>query len=303
MDIRSLLNHFEAYLITQRRVSPNTVSAYRNDLEQFIHFLDGKGVSLESLKVEDLSAFLAFLKSQQASARTLSRKVSSLKAFFSYAHEHHQIYHYAQTLVFPKLEKKLPNYLLEHEIKELFDRAEEDKTATGIRNKTMLYLLYATGLRITELVTLPISSVDFETGFVTVLGKGGKERMVPVPDSIFWMLSDYLKKTRKDFMEKNDVLNGNDPLFPVRYGKKIKPLTRQAFWMILKQLAKGTSVEKKISPHQLRHTLATQLLNKGADLRSLQLLLGHENLSTVQIYTHLDIKRLRTVYDKKHPRS
>ena len=197
-----------------------------------------------------------------------------------------------QQLTFPKIEKRLPNYLSEQEIEILLQMADRDTSTLGKRNKVMLYLLYVTGLRITELTTLKTSAIQWDTGFLHVEGKGGKQRMIPLPQPMrsLELLKEYADKQR-------------DYLFPIRYAGTIRPITRQAFWGILKQLWKKTGIAKSISPHQLRHSLATHLLKRGADLRSLQLLLGHENLSTVQIYTHVETSHLRTIYNKKHPRS
>ena len=300
MKIKSLLNHFATYLLTQKRVSHNTYSAYCKDLEQFQDFLEKQKIEIENISTKTISLFLAYMKKENIGARSLSRKISSLKSFFLYANQNYKIPNYAANISYPKLEKKLPRYLVEKEVVQLLEKANQDTSANGVRNKVMLHLLYATGLRISELVNLEISSVNFESGTVVVDGKGDKQRMVPLPQQTIEMLKDYLNTTHKKLIANNLP---TDYMFPTIYGDQVRPITRQAFWMLLKKLVQGTSLEKDISPHKLRHTLATHLLQKGADLRSLQMLLGHEQLTTVQIYTHLETGHLRKVYDKKHPRS
>ena len=299
MDISSLINHFATYLLTQKRVANNTYSAYCKDLAQFKEFLESQKIDLEHITPKTISLFLAHMKKQNIGARTLSRKTSSLKAFFGYANQNYNMPNHSANIQFPKLEKRLPRYLVEDEVITLFKKAKEDTTSSGIRNSVMLQILYVTGLRISELINLKISSIDFESGFILVEGKGGKERMVPLTMQTLETLKIYLRDTHKKITNNEHTKF----LFPAMYGKKVNNMTRQAFWMILKKIAKGTGIENDISPHKLRHTLATHLLQKGAGLRSLQILLGHENLTTVQIYTHLEVDHLRKIYDKKHPRA
>lgn len=163
----------------------------------------------------------------------------------------------------------------------------------------MLYLMYVTGARVTEFITLRTNNIHRENSMLSIEGKAGRQRMVPVPDSMMSMLIDYIEQTRVEILKKHS----SDYLFPVFYGKKIKTLTRQAFWGIVKQLWKKAHIDRPMSPHTLRHSFATHMLQKGANLRSLQILLGHEHLTTVQVYTHMDTEYLRKIYNKKHPRS
>ena len=296
--MKQLVQQFETYLLTERRVAANTFAAYKTDIGQFIDFLLAQNKDLKDITAKEVKLFLHHLNQLHLTARTLSRKISSIKSFFSYLHEKFSFADLGQELIFPKLEKKLPHYLTEQEIEQLLAVASADTSLHTLRNKVMLYLLYITGMRITELTSLKISDVHFDTGYVNVFGKGGKQRMIPLPQPIIPLLREYLEKPARH----QDIKN-NDYLFPVFYGNKAKPITRQAFWMILKNLWKKTGIQKSISPHQLRHSLATHLLKRGADLRSLQFLLGHENVSTVEIYTHIETSHLRAVYNKKHPRS
>lgn len=298
--MESILNKFEAYLLTERRIAINTFNAYMQDIRQFVTFLESNNSILQDTTLDLLKSFLATLKKEQVSARSMSRKISSLKSFFSWAQDTLQWKNYTVDLTFPKLGKKLPNYLLEHEIEELFSVAQQDTTEIGKRNKTMLFLLYVAGLRITELISLTCSRIYFDAGHLEIIGKGGKGRIVPLPQNMVTMIKQYLETYHKTFTQTHGM---SDYLFPTLYAGSIKPISRQAFWAILKELCKKTSIKKPVSPHTLRHSLATHLLKKGAHLRSLQMLLGHENISTVQIYTHVDVGYLRKVYDKKHPRS
>lgn len=298
-----IVNRFIAYLLTEKRVSHNTFAAYRRDIQQFMFYLRQNNLLLENLHSKDLKSFLKYLKDLSLSARSMSRKISSLKTFYGYLEQHHGWHNLAIELTFPKLEKRLPSYLSEQEIEQLFKVASADGTDQAIRNKVMLYLLYVSGMRISEMINVRLSDIHFDTGFIAVTGKGGKGRMIPIPQPMLAMLKEYLDTVYRTFIAKKAKRRSTDYLFPISYGGKIKPITRQAFWGILKSLWKKTGNAKPISPHKLRHSLATHMLCNGADLRSLQLLLGHENLSTVQIYTHLETSYLRSVYDKKHPRS
>lgn len=295
-----ILSRYQAYLLTERCVARNTFQAYMNDMRQLDLFLNQAQCTLQTATHDMLTSFLAMLKKQKISAHSMSRKISAIKNFFSWAHTTLQWPDHAQDLTFPKLEKKLPNFLTEHEIQELLQTTDNDTSDVGIRNKVMLYLLYVTGLRITELVSLTVANIHFDTGTLEVHGKGGKGRVIPLPAPMQNMVRSYLESVHKKFVEAHGQ---TDYLFPTVYASVIKPITRQSFWQVLKDLCKKTTIQKTISPHTLRHSLATHLLKNGAHLRSLQMLLGHENISTVQIYTHVEVSHLRHVYDKKHPRS
>lgn len=301
MSNSAILNKFEAYLLTEKRVSENTFGAYKRDIAQFVEFLDKKKIQLKNTQINDLKKFLEYLHKQAIGARSVARKISSLKTFFAYLHRQFEWENIAKDLRIPKIEKKLPRYLSEKDIDTLFKIAGKDDTPNGVRNRVMLCLMYTAGLRVSELTSLEKSDIQFDTGFVTISGKGGKQRQIPIPYAMLNILKEYINNSLATFSRKK---NQNIPhLFPIAYGGKIKPITRQAFWVILKKMCKKAGIDTSVSPHQLRHSLATHLLKQGADLRSLQLMLGHENLSTVQIYTHVEKSHLRKVYDKKHPRS
>ncbi|BDC34532.1 tyrosine recombinase XerD [Candidatus Dependentiae bacterium Noda2021] len=300
LTITELFHAFEHFLLAQKRVSKNTHSAYLSDLSQFKHYLSDQKITILTLDSLCVKNYLAYLvHSMNLSASSRARKISCLKAFFSFLHTHYNIPNLGQDLLLPKLEKRLPHYLTEEEIDELLRVADLDSSAIGIRNKVMLYLLYVTGMRISELTNLTTSAYHPETGFIRVEGKGSKTREVPVPHTLLDMLNNYVQVVRPTLCHENR----SEYLFPILYAGTVRPITRQAFWIILKNLWRKTGNKKNISPHQLRHSLATHLLKRGADLRSLQLILGHENVSTVQIYTHVETTQLRKIYDKKHPRS
>jgi integrase/recombinase XerD len=295
----ALIEKFYAYLLTEKRVSHNTFVAYKSDIGQFAAFLKEQSFELKTLQSKDIPLFLRKLKQKKCSARTMTRKISSIKAFFNYLHEYEGIENSGKSITFPRLEKTLPQYLSEQEVELLLQVATCDGSPQAIRNKVMLYLLYATGIRISELVHIKVNDIHFDTGFLAVSGKGGKARMIPLPAVIITLLKDYLSSTRQHFMRKDQ----SEYVFMSYYKSRSRAMTRQAFWVILKNLWKKTNIKQSISPHTLRHSFATHMLKNGAHLRSLQLLLGHENLSTVQIYTHVETSHLRQIYDKKHPRS
>lgn len=299
MTNSDLITRFEAFLLTEKRVSQNTFSAYKNDLQQFLAYLQANSFEIVSIGSQEIKNFLAILKEQNVSPQSISRKISTLKTFFKYLANRFDITDKAHELLFPKTEKKLPHYLNEEEVELLLQMASNDNTLLGVRNKVMIYLMYVTGMRVSELVMLKTSDVQLDTGMVLIAGKGGKQRIVPLAMHIMTILVDYMQYTRISLLKNNS----SPYLFATVYAHKPKPLSRQSFWNIIKDLWKKCGKSSVISPHQLRHSLATHMLKHGADLRSLQLWLGHENLSTVQIYTHVEKSHLRTIYDKKHPRS
>jgi integrase/recombinase XerD len=297
-----LFEQFRVYLLTEKRVSVHTLEAYGTDLRQFLDFIENKALRPENVKTSDLKAFLASLKKEEIASRSMSRKVSSLKAFYGYVHRYHGLTNCAESLIFPKLEQRLPKCLSECEIESLLQAASCDTTIIGLRNKVMVSLLYVSGMRISELINVRVTDIRQESNLIAVQGKGGKGRLIPIPHEIIVLINEYAEKVVSKVQAKHGLSN-DIYLFPVYYAKTIKPMTRQACWGIIKKVWAKTGSAKTISPHMLRHSLATHMLQHGADLRSLQMLLGHENLSTVQIYTHLDTSYIRSVYDAKHPRS
>jgi integrase/recombinase XerD len=297
-----IIESFNTYLLTEKLVSQNTFVAYKTDIGQFIHFLNSYSLSISDLSIADIKKFLHTLKKENRAATSMSRKISALKVFLAYCTDKgHCATDLSKQLTFPKIEQRLPEVLNEQEIEQLLAIADADRSLNGKRNKVMLYLLYVSGLRISELTNLTIGAIHWDTGFILINGKGDKQRMVPLPAAMMQLLRDYMQEVHPNGKEpRKTTINF---LFPILYGGTVRPITRQAFWGILKKLWQKSGNSKSISPHNLRHSLATHLLKRGADLRSLQLLLGHENISTVQIYTHVEKSHLRMIYDKKHPRS
>ena len=300
MKMSDILAKFEAYLLAEKRVASNTYAAYKTDLEQLIRFFDQRDLTFYTATPKDFKEFLKTLKNSSLGARTRSRKLSAIKVFYAWGVHQFGLENITIDIAFPKLEKRLPEYLTEQEIEQLLQVAHVNGSELGIRNKVMLSLLYVSGMRITEMTQIKISDIHFDTGFINVSGKGGKERLVPIPQAMSELLQNYIETVHKRLISKK--VTHVEYLFPVLYSGKVKPISRQSFWIILKGICAKAGI-KSISPHKLRHSLATHLLKKGANLRSLQLLLGHETISTVQIYTHVETDHLRKIYDKKHPRA
>ncbi|KKQ32502.1 MAG: Site-specific tyrosine recombinase XerD [candidate division TM6 bacterium GW2011_GWF2_37_49] len=304
-DVTDYASSFCSYLLTEKRVLQNTYLAYKRDIEQFYQFLKNKRLSVQNCKLEHLKNFLKWLKTNGLAAKSLSRKITSLKLFYSFLNKRHNVENFADSLIFPKVEQTLPNYLSEQEIQQLLLTADKDISLKGQRNKVMIYLLYATGMRVSELVNLTFDQIHFDTGFINLIGKGNKERSIPLPKNIFKLLRHYQENIYPKLLSKEMLISHKliNYVFVSTQNNAVKPISRQMFWMALKKVLVKASIFKNISPHSLRHSLATHLLKNGADVRSLQLILGHENLSTVQIYTHLEDPQVRKIYDKKHPRA
>ncbi len=300
-----LIEQFHIYLLAEKRVSQNTFLAYKRDIQQLLTFLHKQKKKLVGCEKKSIILFLKHLKTAGIKAKTISRKISSFKLLFGFLAERFSFTDVAKKIITPKIDLKLPSYLTESEVKHLFSVADRDKSDKGIRNNVMLNVLYASGMRVTELVSLRLQQVQFDTGFLIITGKGSKERHIPLPQATLELLQHYIDNSYKHVISqlKKKPKPQEQFLFITTKGGVVKPMSRQFFWLILKNLLKQAGILKNIYPHALRHSIATHLLKNGADLRSLQLLLGHENLSTVQIYTHVQTSELRRVYDKKHPRA
>jgi len=274
-------------------LSENTLAAYGSDLNIFVKWLNGKPV-LEVTE-QDVFAFLESRYKEGVGSRSSARILSSLRRFFGYFQREGAIKKNPTDLIeAPHIGRTLPESLSETDIDLLLD-APEIANILGYRDKVMLELLYATGLRVSELITLQFEQVNFRQGFVRVIGKGNKERLVPVGEQALEWLENYMIDARADILGDRQC----DFLFVTKRGGG---MTRQAFWYIIKRYAKKAGINKHLSPHTLRHAFATHLLNHGADLRVVQLLLGHSDLSTTQIYTHIAQERLKALHVKHHPR-
>lgn len=275
------------------------------DTSQMRDALEKKyAISLVQVTGTQLKMYVRSLHNAKAQPRTIARKISAFKVLYTFLAERYKCENAAEVLIIPKIEKSLPTYLTHDEIQALIQSAMQDESLKGRRNLIMLQLLYATGLRITEMVTLRLENIHFDTGFVSVTGKGGRQRDIPVPLAIGEALHYYVRTILPPMLVDTGIVVGAKTLlFPTVRNGKMAAITRQAFWGILKKMLKGSGIAKNVSPHTLRHSLATHLLQAGADIRSLQLWLGHEQMSTVEIYTHLDKHMVRKTYDKKHPRA
>ncbi len=286
----------EAYLDAvwmERGLAENTLTAYRGDLRRFAEWLGGQGLGLLRARRADVLQFLA----DQAGAppRTIARRLSALRRFYLYQCRERRIEQDPCARVdAPKLGRPLPHALTEAQVEALI-AAPDTSSPLGLRDRAMLELLYATGLRVSELVTLTVAQLNRRQGVIRISGKGNKERLVPVGDEALEWLSVYLRDGRGLILGARQ----SEALFPSRAGRA---MTRQAFWQIIKRHASSAGIRKALSPHTLRHAFATHLLNHGADLRVVQMLLGHSDISTTQIYTHVARERLKDLHQRHHPR-
>ena len=295
MDDDDSIDRFLNVLWMERGLSENTRLAYRTDLRHLASWSARRGKSLLVLTHSDLQAFLAERMKQGSTASSSARMLSSIKRYYRYQIRERVLNDDPSALIeAPKLAQKLPNALTEAEVEALL-AAPDVSAPLGMRDRTMLELLYACGLRVSELVSLTIEQVNLRQGVVRVTGKGNKERLVPLGEECIDWLQRYLGQCRPELLDgklSNDV-------FVTQRGAA---MTRQAFWYAIKRYAVVAGINKPLSPHTLRHAFATHLLNHGADLRVLQLLLGHSNVSTTQIYTHVAKERLKSVHAQHHPR-
>jgi integrase/recombinase XerD len=291
----ALIDRFLDSLWLEAGLSDNTLSAYRRDLVAFAGWLKPRGRGIDAADRADVLAYLAQRVGDGASPRTTARNLSSLRRFYRHLVQEGRRGEDPTALVdAPKLARGLPRSLTEEQVERLL-QAPDDGTALGQRDRAMLEVLYATGLRVSELVGLAVSAVNLQAGVVRVLGKGAKERIVPLGEEAVHRLGLYLADGRRALTRGL----ASDALFPTRRGGS---MTRQAFWHNLRRYARAAHIDAPISPHVLRHAFATHLLNHGADLRTVQMLLGHADLSTTQIYTHVARERLKQLHGKHHPR-
>jgi integrase/recombinase XerD len=293
MKASDLIDQFLDTIWVEQGLSENTLSAYRSDLRIFALWLKNK--DLLAVCTGDLSEFLASRYEQGIGNRSSARILSSLRRFYGYAIRENLISIDPSALIdSPHIGKPLPISLSEHDV-ELLLNAPEVSHPLGLRDKTMLEMLYATGLRVSELVALKFEQISFRQGVVRIIGKGNKERLVPVGEEAMNWLENYMSNARVSLLGERQC----DYLFVTN---RADCMTRQAFWYIIKRHAKTAGINKELSPHTLRHAFATHLLNHGADLRVVQLLLGHSDLSTTQIYIHIARERLKDLHSKYHPR-
>ncbi len=291
------INNYMHYLAVEKGLSKNTLESYRRDLLKFIAFMNQTQIiKPEEVDREALNIFIADLKKKGRATSTISRCIASIRSFFNYLLQEGFIdKNPTLELESPKLEKKLPRVLTTGEVDRLLAQPVVGEN-NGLRDKAMLELLYASGIRVSELVSLNISDFDPRVGFLRCSGKGMKERIVPIGSLAINSVNKYLAGSRPRLLKSN----GETSLFVNQHGNR---MTRQGFWKILKKYARKSKINGEITPHTLRHSFATHLLENGADLRSVQEMLGHSDISTTQIYTQITRRKIREIYDQTHPRA
>ena len=292
---RQVIDAFIDTIWIEKGLSINTLNSYKSDLEKYFNWIELNSLKYKELSRSDVLEYLAYLFGQKLEGKSVARNLSSLKAFHNYLIlKDITKSNPCEKIETPKFVKSIPSSLSENEVEKLLD-APDENTFIGIRDKTMIETLYSCGLRISELVDLEIIHVNLRQGVIRVLGKGQKERLVPMGQKLINLIGIYFRK-----LEENKIKNSSNFLFLSQRGKKI---TRQAFWHRIRIYATKAGLENnKISPHILRHAFATHLLNNGADLRVVQLLLGHSDLNTTQIYTEVAKRRLQNLHSAHHPR-
>jgi integrase/recombinase XerD len=290
-----LIDKFLDAIWMERGLSANTLGAYRADLMTLLRGLAENNTSIEDAEKADLLGFIAGRVESGAKPRSTARQLSSFRRFFRYImREGLRDDDPTADIEMPRIGRSLPKTLTEEQVEALLHAPNTDEPL-GHRDRAMLELLYATGLRVSELINLKMSQVNFNQGVLRIVGKGDRERLIPLGDESQRWLRDFIDGPRMEILLERQT----DYLFPTRRGDR---MTRQAFWHIIKRYALKAGIEKQLSPHSLRHAFATHLLNRGADLRVVQLLLGHSDLSTTQIYTHVARERLKDLHGQHHPR-
>ncbi|HVL66430.1 MAG TPA: site-specific tyrosine recombinase XerD [Vicinamibacterales bacterium] len=290
-----MIDTYRGYLRDVRRMSPNTLESYARDLSQLAAYAERKGVSVETLDRRDLETFVRGLMASGLSPRSVARAVACIRGFYRFvAVERKLPENPADDLRSPRVWPALPKFLSLEEVDRLLEQPDVS-TPLGLRDKALIEVLYATGLRVSELIALRAGDLNLEEGYLTCIGKGDKQRMVPLGQHAAGWVQRYLREGRPALVKKRS----SPWLFVnVRGGA----LSRVGFWKVLKGYGVKAGISRELSPHVLRHSFATHLLERGADLRMIQVMLGHADLSTTQIYTHVLEARLRSVYDQFHPR-
>lgn len=295
--MKFLKNEYEYYLKREKGLSDNTVIAYIKDVDQYINHLEKhrKIKRVDLIKKDDILAFLKALRQKDLSSQSIYRKLSSIKGFHKFLLSENEVESdVSYSISSPKREKNIPEVLTVDEVLRMIKTLEGDDPIK-IRNLALIETIYGSGLRVSELLNLKVSDVHLTAKYVKIIGKGNKERNVPLGDMSINALRKYLTTARGQLIKKE-----NNYLFVNQYGNK---LSRQGFYKLLLKIASDANIDKKISPHTLRHSFATHLLENGVDLKTLQDLLGHEDISTTQIYTHISSKHLKDAYLKTHPRA
>jgi len=290
-SLKELIDEFLRYLLIDKGYSNNTIESYKRDLLKFLEY--NKEKNIDDITNNDLKDYIKYLNKEDLNEKSISRNISCLKSFYKFLVIDKKIKNNPSEILFiPKTKKSLPNILTEEEVLKLLDINLTD--TFSYRNKAMMELMYSTGLRVSELVNLKLQDIDLTGDIVRTLGKGSKERIIPIGEFACDALKEYINKYRSLMLKRYN----NDYLFLNNHGNK---MTRQGFFKIIKQIAKEKDIDKTLSPHTLRHSFASHLLKYGADLRTIQELLGHSDISTTQIYTHITNEELRKNYKEFHP--
>lgn len=301
--VKEEIKRFLTYLSVEKGFSENTLAAYQNDLSQLAAFVEeeasktGEMPSWSNFSRQTMLAYQLNLKERNYAATTLARKIAAAKSFFKFMMTEGKITENpTQNVASPNVGRLLPKPISLKQVRLLLDQPAKQSTPEAKRDRAMLELLYASGMRVSELISLNLDDIDIEGGFVRCLGKGNKERMIPIYRQAAIVVDEYTREARPQIVRRDS----EKALFLNRRGER---LTRQGFWQILKGYAKAAGLDAEITPHTLRHSFATHMLSGGADLRSVQELLGHANISTTQVYTHLTSDHVRHTYEKAHPRA
>lgn len=302
--MRENIDSFLTYLVVEKGFSKNTEDAYRNDLYQLENYVRedcsrrGLMPGWDNFSRQEMLNYMLTLKEKRYASTTLARKIAAAKSFFKFLTEEHQVQQNpTENIASLKVGRALPKPISVAQARRLLEEPAKESTPEAMRDKAMLELLYASGMRVSELVSLNVDDVDTAGGFVRCFGKGHKERMIPIYPRAAQSIKEYLTTGRPRIVQNNTTENA---LFLNVRGER---LTRQGLWQILKGYARAANIDADVTPHTLRHSFATHMLNGGADLRMVQELLGHANISTTQVYTHLTSEHVRKTYDKSHPRA
>ena len=293
--MKKYIDKFEDYLSNERKYPENTIISYLKDLDNYNEYINENNINYKTINKEEIRGYLKYLDSLNRSKSSISRNLSALRNFYSYLININITDNNPfKSIRNPKKDKKLPNFLQHDELKTIFDSIDMS-TSLGLRNRLIIELLYATGIRVSELTSLKLSNINQNNNEIRILGKGNKERIVFYGEYAKKYLNLYINEARDELLDGNKseylLINNNGT-----------PLTSRGVELVVNEVVKKAALKHNISPHVLRHTFATDLLNNGADLKSVQELLGHESLSTTQIYTHITNERLRSVYLRSFPR-